>query len=79
MSRNTEAHIIWRERWWGDGAGAFLTGAGFSLSSSGVFLIDLLNDFFNCLPISEIACSGPLNLTQFEETGRTSATNLFAV
>jgi len=51
------------------GGGAFLTGGG-------RFLIDLSNNSSTCLPISEIACSGPpLNLPQFVKTSRTSAIN----
>ena len=63
----------------GGGGGAFFTGAGLASSGGGRFLIDLSNNSSNRLPISEIACSGPLNLTQFVNTSRTSAINWSAV
>ena len=62
----------------GAGGGAFLAGAGFASSGGGRFLIDLSNSSKR-LPISEIACPGPLNLTQFEKTSRTSAINCSVV
>lgn len=63
----------------GTGGGAFLTGAGLASSGGGRFFIDLSNNSSTRLPISEIACSGPLNLTQFVKTNRTSAINWSAV
>ena len=63
----------------GAGAGAFSTGGGLASSGGGRFLIDLSNSSSTRPPICEIACSGPLNLTQFVKTSRTSAMNWSAV
>jgi len=57
------------------GGGAFLTGGGLTSSGGGRFLIDLSNSSSTRLPINEMACSGPLNFTQFVKTSRTSAMN----
>ena len=63
----------------GAGGGAFLAGGGLASSGGGRFLIDLSNNSSTRLPICEIACSGPLNFTQFVKTSRTSAMNWSAV